>query len=122
MLEKLIAVATSTTRRWALGTSAVIRSWIRPPSETVLKGIVLDAIRTRPELIAENALLREQWVVACRGSKRPVFRDRDRLLMVLFASVNSAWRRALLLVQPDTLLRWHRDSSLWSAFHAPSAR
>src|SRR5215213_2304585 len=32
----------------------------------------------------------------------------DRALLVLLASRVRAWRQALLVVQPDTLLRWHR--------------
>lgn len=32
VLQKLIAVATSMARSWALGTSAVIKRWLRPPS------------------------------------------------------------------------------------------
>ena len=29
--------------------------------------------------------------------------------MVLVARLSSAWREAVQVVQPDTLLRWHRD-------------
>jgi len=32
----------------------------------------------------------------------------DRVLLVLLAGRVRAWRQALLLVQPATLLRWHR--------------
>ena len=34
---------------------------------------------------------------------------RDRVLLVLLASRVRAWRQALLIVQPETLLRWHRQ-------------
>ncbi|MBU0678230.1 MAG: integrase core domain-containing protein, partial [Verrucomicrobia bacterium] len=33
----------------------------------------------------------------------------DRFVMVVLARLCSAWRDALHLVRPDTLLRWHRD-------------
>jgi len=33
----------------------------------------------------------------------------DRALFVLLASKLPSWKTALLIVQPDTLLRWHRD-------------
>jgi len=36
-------------------------------------------------------------------------RPLDRLLLVILASKTRSWRSALLLVQPDTLLRWHRE-------------
>ena len=34
---------------------------------------------------------------------------------MLLARLNTAWRDALLVVKPDTLLRWHRDlfTLLW---------
>ena len=46
---------------------------------------------------------------------RPRLYREDRLFLVLLAHVTAAWRDALHLVQPDTLLRWHRDlfTLLW---------
>jgi transposase InsO family protein len=72
-------------------------------------GFIADVTRTRAELIAENALLRQQLIVASRGVKRPAFRVHERGLLVLLASLHSQWRRALLLVKPETVLRWHRE-------------
>ncbi len=62
---------------------------------------------TRQQLIAENALLRQQLIVAARSTKRPTFAPSDRTLLVLLARVVPRWRDALLLVQPATVLRWH---------------
>ena len=43
----------------------------------------------------------------CAG--RPaIYRD-DRFILLLLARLTCHWRRALHLVSPDTLLRWHRD-------------
>ena len=68
------------------------------------------APRPRSELVAENALLRQQILVLARAAPpRPRLFREDRLFLVLLARVNTAWRDALHLVQPDTLLRWHRD-------------
>jgi hypothetical protein len=72
-------------------------------------GVVQDAVRSKCELVAENAMLRQQLIVAGRAVKRPSLRNGDRLFMVLLARLNRAWRGALHLIQPDTLLRWHRD-------------
>ena len=58
------------------------------------------------ELRAENAFLRHQLTVFARGSKRPQFRARDHVLLLALSRLFST---ALLLVKPDTLLRWHRD-------------
>ena len=74
-----------------------------------MAGVVQDVVSSRSELVAENALLRQQLIVARRSVSRPALRGGDRLLMVLLARFNRAWRKALHLVQPDTLLRWYRD-------------
>src|SRR5207302_10310367 len=37
----------------------------------------------------------------------------DRLLLVLLARMVRTWKQALFLVQPDTLLRWHRELFCW---------
>lgn len=65
-------------------------------------------IRPRRVLAAENALLRQQLIVLRRQVRRPKLKPGDRLALVFFASLTNTWRGALLLVQPDTLLRWHR--------------
>src|SRR5258708_935584 len=41
--------------------------------------------------------------------KRPVYKKTDRLLLVFLARMVRTWKQALFLVQPDTLLRWHRE-------------
>jgi putative transposase len=65
--------------------------------------------RAMAELIAENALLRQQLIILHRQIKRPVYRKTDRLLLVLLATIVRTWKQALFLVQPETLLRWHRE-------------
>ncbi len=72
-------------------------------------------MRSRTQLLAENALLRQQLLVLRCGIARPTMTPADRVLLVLLASRVRAWRQALLLVQPETLLRWHRAGfqALW---------
>jgi putative transposase len=65
--------------------------------------------RDRAELLAEHALLRHQLIILRRQIKRPVYRKTDRLLLVLLASMARTWKQTLFLVQPETLLRWHRE-------------
>jgi putative transposase len=57
---------------------------------------------------AENALLRQQLLVASRKNKRPTLRAHERGLLVFLSSIMRRWRDALLLVKPDTIIRWHR--------------
>jgi hypothetical protein len=59
-------------------------------------------VKSKPELIAENALLRQQV-------KQPKLTSRDRGLLVLLASQVPDWKNALLFVKPDTVLKWHRQ-------------
>ena len=68
-----------------------------------------DITRSRADLIAENLMLRQQLVVLNRQGKRPLLTDGDRIRLVLLARCTQFWQRTLLIVQPDTLLRWHRD-------------
>ena len=57
----------------------------------------------------ENALLRQQLIILRRQVRRPRLTWRDRTLFVLLASKLHSWKQALVIVQPETLLRWHRD-------------
>jgi hypothetical protein len=56
-----------------------------------------------------NALLRHQPALLKRQSKRPQLKPADRLSLLLLAKVTRTWHQTLLIVQPATLLRWHRD-------------
>ena len=84
-------------------------SWTKPSHSSLLLGTVADLARTKSELVAENALLRQQLIVLRRRVKRPVYAKTDRLLLVLLARVVRTWKQALFIVQPETLLRWHRQ-------------
>ena len=75
----------------------------------VANGTLRDAFRGRSELLAENALLRQQLIVASRQVKRPPFRPHERGIVVALSSVVKHWRSAVLLVKPETVLRWHRE-------------
>jgi putative transposase len=83
--------------------------WIKPPTASLLLGTVADLTRGKAELLAENALLRQQLIILRRQVKRPVCRKTDRLLLVLLARMARTWKQALFLVQPETLLRGPRE-------------
>jgi putative transposase len=86
-----------------------VSRWIKPPATSLLLGTLADLTREKSELIAENALLRQQLIILRRQVKRPVCRKTDRLLLLLLARMVRTWKQALFLVQPETLLRWHRE-------------
>ena len=74
-----------------------------------LVGLAADLLHGRAVLVAENALLRQQLIVA---ERKLVGRIRwapwQRFTMGMAARMAPAWRSATLLVQPATILRWHR--------------
>jgi len=71
----------------------------------LIRGIVAD----RAELAAENLALRQQLAVLERQSKRPRLRKRDRIFWTWLARLWSSWRSALVIVQAETVVRWHRQ-------------
>jgi len=89
--------------------------WTRPVLGSHAAGTGGDLVRSRAQLLAENALLRHQLLVLRRSVARPAVTRADRVLLVLLAGHVRAWRQALLLIQPETLLRWHRAGfrALW---------
>lgn len=83
--------------------------WTKPPQASLLLGMAVDLARGKSELVAENALLRQQLILLRRQVRRPVCTGTDRLLLVLLARAVRTWRQALFLVQPETLLRGPRQ-------------
>jgi hypothetical protein len=73
----------------------------------VVRAITL-ALRGHRELVLENFALRQQ-LAAYHRTTRCRLRARDRLFWVALARRWQHWRTALIVVQPDTVLRWHRD-------------
>jgi hypothetical protein len=83
--------------------------WTKPLGTSLPLATLTDLGRSKSELIAENALLRQQLIVLRRQVKRPSIIRNDRMLLVLLARLVRTWQQALLIVQPESLLRWHRE-------------
>ncbi len=60
------------------------------------------------DLAAENLALRQQLASLQRKSKRPKLKIRDRVFWVLLSKVWSKWKNVLVIVQPETVIGWHR--------------
>src|SRR5262249_52546292 len=84
-------------------------AWTKPNTTSLILGMLTDQARSKSELVAENALLRQQLIILRRQVKRPTCTRTDRMLLVLLASIVRTWKQALFIVQPETLLRWHRQ-------------
>jgi len=83
--------------------------WTRPLISSLPLQTLADLGRSKSELVAENALLRQQLIILGRQVKRPACTNTDHLLLVLLARLVRTWQQTLLIVQPETLLRWHRE-------------
>jgi len=65
-------------------------------------------VRSRSDLGLEIVALRQQLIVLKRGTKRPRLRYSDRLFCVTLRRLWPNWRKPLLIVKRDTVVRWHR--------------
>ena len=77
--------------------------------------LVLHLLRLLPvlfgghrQLALENLALRQQLAVYKRMMTRPRLRRTDRLFWVGLARIWAGWRPSLVIVTPDTVLRWQR--------------
>ena len=65
-------------------------------------------LRSRHDLGLEILALRQQVAVFKRKHPRARLRQRDRLFWVALRSLWTRWRDALIIVEPDTVVGWHR--------------
>jgi len=70
---------------------------------------VASMFRSRNSRAVENLALRHQIEVLQRNADRPLLRWRDRAFWDLLSCVWPDWRKSLYIVQPETLIRWHRQ-------------
>lgn len=80
----------------------------------LLAPAVAACFMSRAELIAENLCLRQQLVVLKRRQRRPTLRDADRRFWIIACRWFARWGEALIVVQPETVLGWHRKG--WKAY------
>jgi putative transposase len=71
-------------------------------------------ILTRSALFFENAALRQQLAVLQHLARRPRLKTSDRVFWVLLSRLWSRWRSVLVIVQPRTVIGWHREG--WRLF------
>jgi putative transposase len=84
--------------------------WVKPATTSLLLGTLADLAKGKSELIAENALLRQQLIILHRQIKRPVYQKTDRLLLV---RATPAWfgpgNKRFSLSSQRRISRWHRE-------------
>src|SRR6266705_2936978 len=71
-------------------------------------GMLDRLFRGRQSLLLENLALRQQLLTLKRLHPRPSLGLFDKLFWVIARGVWSAWKQSLIIVTPETVVRWHR--------------
>ena len=74
----------------------------------LLVGSFLRLFRSRRRLLLENLVLRQQLATLKRRHRRARLDLVDKLFWVAVRRFWSGWKQALIIVTPETVVRWHR--------------
>src|SRR5258708_10468236 len=74
----------------------------------LLLGLFWRFFHSRRNLLLENLALRQQLLTLKRQSPRPRLARLDRLFWVISKRLWPQWKQALIIVTPETVVRWHR--------------
>jgi putative transposase len=64
---------------------------------------------SRASLGLEFLSLRQQLAILKRKKPKPKLKKLDRMFWVVLSKLWTGWRSALMIVQPSTVIRWHRQ-------------
>ena len=70
--------------------------------------LLVRSVRSRRDLLLENLALRQQLAVLKQRRPKPRIAPSDKMFWVVLRRVWPGWKAALILVQPETVARWHR--------------
>ena len=76
----------------------------------LLTNAVRSALRSKHDLMLENPALRQQLAVLTRQRARTPTKPADRLFWSWRSRYWPGWRSTLVIVQPETVIRWHRTA------------
>ena len=67
------------------------------------------------KILIQNLAFRQQISIYLRTVNRPKIRDRDRFFWMWLSRLWPEWKTHLVIVQPETVLKWHRQgfSRFW---------
>src|SRR6266550_754190 len=74
----------------------------------LLLGTILCLFRARRSLLLENLAFRQQLAALKRRRPRPRLTVFDKLFWIFARKYWSGWKQALIVVNPETVVRWHR--------------
>jgi putative transposase len=103
-------LAQNPTVRWAVATLAI----------AILRS-VFALFRGRQDQAIVELALRQQLAVFAHRHPRPRLSPLDRAFWVALSRFWPRWRSALLVVQPETVIRWHREGfrRYWRSISVP---
>jgi putative transposase len=84
------------------------KNWLMVLLLRLLSILSVRFLCSRRDLLLENLALRQQLNVLRRRHPQPRFAASDRLFWVMLRRLWCGWKRTLILVQPETVVRWHR--------------
>ena len=70
--------------------------------------LLIRSVRSRRDLLLENLALRHQLAVLKARRPQPRYASSDKLFWVTLRRLWPGWKRVLVLVQPETVVGWHR--------------
>jgi len=76
----------------------------------MMLALVQALFANRAALAMENLALRQQLAVYKRKRPRPLLSDTDRLFWMALKEQFADWASALIIVKPETVVRWHRNA------------
>ena len=108
MFNHLVHFARRVWDQLANAAQHLFRRLTQPALTNPITGTLADLPRSRAQLLVGNAFLRQQLAVLHRQTKTSRA-WRDHLSLLLLAPWVPNWKSILQIVQPETLLRWHRQ-------------
>jgi hypothetical protein len=82
---------------------------VHPPAFRALAVALSATFKSRALLQLENLALRHQLGVLQRSVKRPKLTAADCFFWARLSSLWADWRKALIIVKPETVIAWHRN-------------
>lgn len=70
---------------------------------------LLNLFKSKTQLQLENMFLRKQLEIYSRSNKRSVIKRSDRVFFSLSKRVLNNWKDILVIVKPETVIKWHRQ-------------
>jgi len=109
LLRKVLRQVVAMVQPIVIAMETPVKAWTKPATDSLIGGTAADLVKSKEQLIMENAFLRQQVIVLKRPVTRPQLTSPERSLLVLLASRVEQWKNALLIVKPETLLGWQRQ-------------